>query len=652
MPFAPSVTSPITESVAQAPPPGPVNTSLSLLVSPNPVLVGTPATCGGKLVRTDTGGGVPSKAISIQTSPDGTTYTTVTQAVTDSTGAYSIGLVFNAVGTVFIRAVFAGDTSFNASSSSPVQLSIVLTPPPTQVTTTSSVRAPSPNPTVVGTSVSIGGWVVRNDTHTRIGAGFPAAFDASADGGVTWSQIATGLTNSNGDVFASWTPVSAGTYNLRMRFLGGTDTASNTTFLPSTSTNPEVETVTSGSVLIPTAVTFTTSPNPSSTGQSVAGTGHLTRTDTGAGISGGIIVEQSTDGVTWTQLTSAVADSAGNFSVNMTFTGAGSVQLRARFAGDTTFAPSTSLSVTQTVQATALPTTAITITSTPNPSAVGQTVTVSGHLSRTDTGAALSGKTVSVVEGTAVVATVVTDTSGNYSVPLTFNAAGTFSLQAQFTGDSSFQGSSSAILTQTVSTTQVATSTGLRAPTPNPASVGQAVTVSSFTVRLDTNLRVGAGFTVAFDSSTDGVNWTQGATAVTNTNGDATTTVAFAAAGTYFIRARFLGDATLAPSTSGSLTETVQAAGPVAAALTLTCSPNPAQVNTAVACTGTLTRTDTGGGVSGQPITLETSTDGVTYTTVPGATATTDTNGNYSVSVTFTAIGTYFIRSSCAGGTV
>lgn len=197
---------------------------------------------------------------------------------------------------------------------------------------------------------------------------------------------------------------------------------------------------------------------------------------------------------------------------------------------------------------------------------------------------------------------------------------------------------------------QVPTQTTLRPTSPDPSTIGQAVTLSAFAIRLDTNARVPAGLTTVFESSLDQATWTEIARGLTNANGDVTASYVFGTPGLYFVRARLLGDATFGPSTSNVDTQTVQSVAQVPTSLTLTVTPTTVQVNEPVSATGALTRQDTGQGVAGQTIILESSLDQATWTEM--ARPVTDPAGAYAATLVFTAAGTYFLRARFAGATV
>ena len=81
--------------------------------------------------------------------------------------------------------------------------------------------------------------------------------------------------------------------------------------------------------------------------------------------------------------------------------------------------------------------------------------------------------------------------------------------------------------------------------------------------------------------------------------------------------------------------------------LTISVTPTNVAINQPVAVTGKLTQADTGAGLPSQSIVVEESPDQTTWHTV--TTVQTAADGTYSTSITFTAAGTYYVRTRFAG---
>src|SRR5205807_3770336 len=163
------------------PPPTTVGTTLTLTSSKNPSTANETISVRGRLVDV-TGAPVAGRAVTLEWSGDQTTWTRESQIgqfpVTDANGAFSGNMAFrgNTAHTEYVRARFAGDSIFTASSSSIVAQSIVLPPPsPLQVAAT-----------VSGTA-GANGWYVSAVTvalSTSGGAG-PTTITYSIDNGAS-----------------------------------------------------------------------------------------------------------------------------------------------------------------------------------------------------------------------------------------------------------------------------------------------------------------------------------------------------------------------------------------------------------------------------------------------------------------------------------
>ena len=147
--------------------------------------------------------------------------------------------------------------------------------------------------------------------------------------------------------------------------------------------------------LVPTTTTLTTSPNPSYQGESVTMTATVTAQN--GSTPAGTVVFKS-DG---TSVGSATLNDSGVAVLNYSGLSAGTDNVTAVYQGSVTLAGSTSNTVVQVVH----PGTTTTVTSTPNPSTVGQSVTITatvgpsgppqptGDVSFTSNGNAISGCT-------------------------------------------------------------------------------------------------------------------------------------------------------------------------------------------------------------------------------------------------------------------
>ena len=266
----------------------------------------------------------------------------------------------------------------------------------------------------------------------------------------------------------------------------------------------------------------------------------------------------------------------------------GQHSITAKYQGDINFNPSTSLALTQTVNAPALKSTQTTLSSSLNPSIVGQpvnlTATVSGSGSGTPTG------TVAFLDGSTTIVSGVALSAGMAMYQDASLTAGTHSLTAVYSGDANYSGSTSATLTQTVNSSSHSTTTTL-VSSANPSAPGQAVT---FTATVTTS---GPG------TPSGVITWWDGTTELGNfaLNGNsASLTTSSLSLGQHSITANYGGDSVFAPSTSAVWLQQVKgSSGPGSSAAgttstSLTSSPNPSTPGQAVTLTATVTSNSSG----------------------------------------------------------
>ena len=223
------------------------------------------------------------------------------------------------------------------------------------------------------------------------------------------------------------------------------------------------------------------------------------------------------------------------------------------------------------------------ITSNRNPAAnVGQNVTFTATV-RPVTGTGIPTGTVQFnIDGTNVGGAVALNAQGRATFAIATLAAGTHNIIATYSGSAIFAGSSSATFVQAVN--QAASTTTL---TRNRTTsvFGQSVT---FTARV-LPLAAAAANTVTF--TVDGV---AGSPVALDATGRARLITTTLAVGTHTVSAAYGGSANYPPSTSATLTNTVNKA---ASRAIVTTSGTPAAVGTPVVFTTTVTAVAPGVGV-------------------------------------------------------
>ena len=305
-------------------------------------------------------------------------------------------------------------------------------------------------------------------------------------------------------------------------------------------------------VQAPTTATLTSSLNPSYYGNSVTFT--ATIPPSGATAPSGTVT--FLDGVTSIGF-GILAGNPGVATLTTTALAMGTHTITVSYPGDSFNGASSSLPLTQVVNAAQ---TSTTVTAAPSPGIAGGLETIAA--------------TVKVTSGASTPTGIVTFTSGTTqlgSAPVNAGTAtiipalgpGTYQIIATYSGDANDTGSASAAFPLTVS--QAATQTALTV-SPDPALVQQPIT---FTAQVTGNGGTPTG-SVNFLANGNAI----GAGSV-NASGKATFTTSALAAGTYSITAAYTGDANDIGSTSGATSLTVSLATTTTA---ITVAPNPALV--------------------------------------------------------------------------
>ena len=420
-------------------------------------------------------------------------------------------------GTHSITVKYAGDSNNGPSTSA------VLTQ---TVQASSSVTLMSmPNPVVVGSPVTFSANVSPSTATGNV---------QFLDGTTVLGTVA--LTNNG---FASFTTSSLtqGSHSITASYAGDSnDTSATSAVLTQT-------------VQAASSVVLTATPNPATVASPVT----LTATVTPASATGNV---KFLDGAT---LIGTIALTNGVASFSTSSLTQGSHAITASYVGDANDTSATSAVVTETVQASS----SVALTSTPNPATVGAAVILTASV----TPASATGN-VKFLDGATLLGTVAL-TNGVASFSTSSLTQGPHSITASYAGDANDTAATSAVVTETI---QASSSVTLTA-TPNPATVGAAVTLTA---------------SVAPASATGNVKFLDGTTllgTVALTNGVASFSTSSLTQGQHSITASYAGDANDTSATSAVVTETVQASSSVA----LTSTPNPAAIGGAVTFTAVVT---------------------------------------------------------------
>jgi hypothetical protein len=369
---------------------------------------------------------------------------------------------------------------------------------------------------------------------------------STATGTVTFNDGNTALgtvTLSSGTAALATSSLTAGNHSLTAAYSG------DGAFNGSTSAAVTVA-VTAGKV--PTTTGLAALPNPANAGQQVtlnAIVVPITATGTIAFKDG--IVTLGT-----------VTLANGGAALTTSILAVGSHTLTASYSGDSSNSASTSAPVAEVINPAANPTTT-SLAAAPNPAAPGQPVTLTASV----TPVSATG-TVTFRDGNATLNTA-TLTSGAATFSTSILASGTHALTASYSGDTTYGASTSATVTEAINSAANATTTILSA-VPNPAKVGQPVTLTA------TMTPANATGTVTFR---DGAA-TMGT--VTLANGSATLSTSTFTVGSHPLTALYNGNSAYSASTSAPVIEIVN---PPGATVTLSAFPNPASFGQTVTLT-------------------------------------------------------------------
>lgn len=475
----------------------------------------------------------PADASGVQVSlhvPSGITFTSVAPsagcAVTASQVVCNAGAVARGANDSWIvsgTASAAGSAVATASVTglptdpSPSNNSASVTTVVVGTAATTTVLSSSLNPSTLGQSVTFTATVRSGASGTRTGT---VSF---SDGGVALGSSAV---NAAGQASLTTSALALGARTIAAAYGGDSHFG------------PSISPAISQSVRANTATTLASSRNPSVFGAAVTFTAHVS---SAGGSPTGIL--SFTDG--GTSIGTATLDASGNAGFTTSTLAVGAHTIAASYFGDTSFNPSVSVNVTETVNAAAGAATTTTLVSSLNPSAAGQPVTFTATVTSTTAGT-LTG-TVAFLYGAVLLGTGTVNAGGQASATTSSLPAGNRSVAAVYSGDATFNPSRSANLVQVVKDT----TTVLVTSSANPASPGQSVT---FTATITT-----APPFIGYPTGT--MTFSDGSTALGTAPvafpGHATYTTTALSVGTHSITGSYGGDSVFVGSTSPPFLEAV-----------------------------------------------------------------------------------------------
>jgi subtilisin family serine protease len=464
---------------------------------PDPSLVGQAVTFKYS-VAGNAPGSTPTGNVTVS---DGTDSCTATVA------AGQCSITFTTSGTKSLTAAYSGDGTYSASPASAVVSHQV-----NRANTTSTITSDDPDPSVLGQAVTVK-YSVAADAP---GGGTPT-------GSVTVSDGSRSCTATVAAGQCAITITAAGSRSLTATYAGD----ANFNVSPaSTSVSHQVDRAGTTSRII------ADDPDPSVVGQAVTVRYSVTASAPGSGTPTGDVTVS--DGAAFCTATVA----AGQCALALTSTGAKSVTVS--YAGDAGFSPSASAAEAHTVNKASTETTIS--TDTPDPSEVGQAVTVHYAVAPIAPGAGTPSGNVTVGDGVDSC----TGTVAAGSCDLTLTHVGARPLTARYAGNSDFEPSASAEKPHTVQGT--ATTTTIDSDAPDGSVVGQAV---------DVEYSVTAGSVTPSGQ----VTVSDGDVSCTGTVDAGHCSLTFTSAGAKQLRASYGGSGTFEASTSPVNTHDVDRAG-------------------------------------------------------------------------------------------
>jgi predicted outer membrane repeat protein len=553
-----------TTMLGNMPNPSTVNQTVTFTATVTPVIPGTPAP-GGSVTFME-GSTVLGNAFLM-----GTTATFTISTLTAGTHSN-------------ITAHYNGDGNYAESTSSAVSQTVM------QATTTTMLVI-SPNPATVGQTVTFTATVATGATGTLVPTGTVTFRDGS-------TILGTGTVTGNTATFTSST-LMVGTHPITATYNGDT----NFLLSGSASQNLMIN-------LVGTTTTLASLPNPSTANQPVTFTATVTPasgttdpTGTVTFLEGSTILGTGTVNSRMASVTIANLTAMGH-------------SITARYNGDTTFNPSTSAAITQTVN---MGNTTTALVGNPSPVQANVPVMFTATVSPATPGPLAPTGTVTFLEGATILGTGTVGTGGIATFTTSFSMPAVHIITARYNADSNFNTSSGTFNEVVQNPNPTATTTTLNS-SPNPSTVNQMVTFTASVMPQS-----GTG------TPTGTVQFRDGSTILgtgTLTGGSTSIMVSNLTAGAHSITASYSGDVNFGASTSTARTQTVNQSG-----TTTTLAPlSPSTV--------------------GQPVTFTaTVTPAVTGTLVPTGTVTFFDGGTVLGTGTVTSGMATFTTSSLAAGT-
>jgi hypothetical protein len=564
--------------------------AVTLTATPNPATAGQSVTLTATIAMV--GSVEPTGTVTFSSNG-----TSIGSAVLNSSGVATLSLSTLATGSDSITVTYSGDSKYAAGASNATTVTINGA---AKTASTTSLTA-SPNPATTAQAITLTSTVTATSGTPT---GTVTFFDGSA-------SLGTGTLNGAGVASLQVASMTAASHTLTAQYSG------NTTLNASTSA-AVVETVTAAAGAA-TTTSLTASPNPATTAQAITLTATVT---TASGTPTGTVT--FFDGAT--SLGSATLTGSGIASFSAPAMTAGSHNLSAHYAGNTTFNASVSATVAETVNAPAPSSTTTSLIASPNPATTAQAVTLTATV--TAASGAPTG-TITFFDGATSLGSATANGSGAASLAIPSLTAGIHNLTAHYSGNTTLNASTSSNFAEVVNAPAAATTTTTLVASPNPAITNQSVTLT-------------ATVTASSGKATGTVTFLDGGTSVgsgtVNTSGVVTVQLSSLSAGIHHLTAQYAGATGFNASASPVVTEIVNAPALIQTTTLLQVSASQIVVGQPVTLTATVAATS---GISTGTVTF---LDGST----PLGTATI-VSGIATIQVPSLAVGSHSLTAQYAG---
>ena len=383
-----------------------------------------------------------------------------------------------------------------------------------KLSSTISISA-TPTTITVGESTIVSGAISPVRTNVAVTIQYRSA-------GESWSELTTVTTDDNSQYSYIWTPTTVGTFELKARWPGDADTWSAESYIQTIIVNKMVS-----------SISITVSPTSVTVGSSTTISGSINPIRAGVTVT---IWYRLSEDEAWSTLETVITDDNSQYSHDWTPETAGTYEVKASWPGDANTLQAES--DVASLVANALPVASFTYT--PSAPIVGDTVTFNASAS-TDSDGSIDSWDWAFGDGTYGNGEIVTHT---------YATTGDFTVNLTVTDNDGLTDTTTKSITITKSSSTISITAH-----PTSITVGESTTLNGSI----TPMRAGVTVTIWYRLSEDEA-WSTLETVITDDNSQYSHDWTPETAGTYEVKANWLGDENTQPSESVTSTITVNEA--------------------------------------------------------------------------------------------